>query len=545
MSDICSRTDYLKIADIDWDNVDLNDPEVWQLFHEGKTKGIFQLESNLGRNWSKKLKPDNIEELSALVAILRPGALKAIVEDEEGKKKSITQRYVDRKHGLEKVTYIHESCRDILQPTQGLMLYQEQTMKIATVIAGFSGVEADKLRKAIGKKKADLMAEIRKWFIDGCKKTGIVDAEKANEIYDIIEKSARYQFNKSHSVSYALNAYWTAYTKRYATNDFFVSYLEFSTEKPKPHEEVAQLVSESKLFDFKVKTPKIVAYNDTFFSPDFSDTIYFGVKNIKSLTGTNGDKTLKILAETKSELQKDYSDFSWMELLLKLSPNINSTNFKTLASVGFFRGIKDKVSRNKALYDYESFRNLTDAELKWVLANYNTKKWETLIDCLNDASVLKKNGGATSKESRRQALLDEVKLLQYPVYSMDDDPDWVIDQEIKFIGCPISLSKISSADSLGANTTCREIIDGKSGENLRIAANISRIHDFVIKKEGENKGKVMSFLTIEDETCSFDGAVIFPDRREENKYSLFAGNNVLIYGDSKNGSLIINKMMEI
>jgi DNA polymerase-3 subunit alpha len=196
MFDICSKTDYLKIADIDWDDVDLEDPEVWQLFHEGKTKGIFQLESNAGRSWSKKLKPDNIEELSALVAILRPGALKAIVKDEEGKKKSITQRYVDRKHGLEKVTYIHDSCREILQPTQGLMLYQEQTMKIATVIAGFSGVEADKLRKAIGKKDAELMTKIRKWFIEGCEKTGIVDTEKANEIYDIIEKSARYQFNK-------------------------------------------------------------------------------------------------------------------------------------------------------------------------------------------------------------------------------------------------------------------------------------------------------------------------------------------------------------
>lgn len=544
MFDICSKTDYLKLADIDWDNVDLNDPEVWTLFHQGKTKGIFQLESNLGRSWSKKLKPDNIEELSALVAILRPGALRGFIT-EDGKTKSITQKYIDRKHGLEKVTFIHDSCQDILKPTLGLMLYQEQTMQMARRIAGFSGVEADKLRKAIGKKDAELMAKIRKWFIEGCVNTAIIDGDKANEIYDIIEKSARYQFNKSHSVSYALNAYWTAYAKRYATNDFFVSYLEYSTEKPKPHVEVAELVSESKLFDFKVKTPKITDYKDTFFSPDFSDTIYFGVKNVKSLTGVNGDKTLSTLIKVQGDLQKEYKDISWMDLLIHLSPNINSSNFKTLASIGFFRGMKDKITRNKALYDYESFKNLTDSELKWVVSNYNTKKWDTLIDCFKSASVLKKEGGSTSRESRKQALLDEIKLLEYPVYSMEDDPDWIIDQEIKFIGCPISLSKISSADSLGANTTCREIIDGKEGKNLRVAANITRINDFIIKKEGTNKGKCMSFLTIEDETCSFEGTVIFPDRREENKYSLFVGNNVLIYGDCDKGSLIINKMMEI
>lgn len=529
---------------IDWDNIDLHDKNVWSLFAEGKTKGIFQLESNLGRSWSKKLKPDNIEELSALVAILRPGALKAVFEDEYGKK-SITQRYIDRKHGKEPVSFIHDSCADILRPTLGLMLYQEQTMKISTRIAGFSGVEADKLRKAIGKKKADLMAEIRKWFIDGCEKTGIVNPEKANEIYDIIEKSARYQFNKSHSVSYAMTAYWTAYAKYYYPKNFFISYLEFAHEKPVPHEEITQLVSEAKLFDLKVKTPRIIDFTKSFSSPEDSSSIYFGIKNIKSLTGINGDKTISALNSLKEELGKDYKDFTWMDILIKLSPKLNSTNFKTLASIGFFRGIKDVVSRNKALYEYECLKNLTDAEFRWVENNYNIKQWKTLSDCFKDASKLKKEGGATSKETRKQALLDEIKMLDNPPYSLEDDPNWVIDQEIKYLGCPVSLAKIESVDSLGANITCKELLDVENQTNIRLAANIIRINDFAIKKEGPNKGKIMSFLTVEDEYCVFDNAVIFPDNREANKFMLFTGNNVMIYGNVEKGSLVIEKLEEL
>jgi DNA polymerase III alpha subunit len=534
----------LNNVNIDWDEIDLEDKNVWSLFAEGKTKGLFQLESNLGKSWSKKLQPENIEQLSALVAILRPGALKAIIEDEHGKK-SITQRYVDRRHGREPVTYIHESCQDILKPTLGLMLYQEQTMKMAVRIAGFTGVEADKLRKAIGKKKADLMAEIRKWFIEGCDKTGIVTGEKANEIYDIIEKSARYQFNKSHSVSYAMTAYWTAYAKYYYPKNFFISYLEFSHEKPVPHEEVSQLVSEAKLFDFKVKTPKIINFTKSFSSEDGSNNIYFGIKNIKSLTGVNGDKTIQALNSTREELNKDFKDFTWMDILIKLSPKLNSTNFKTLASIGFFRGISTIISRNKALYEYESLKTLTDSEFKWITANYEKYKWKTLSDCLKDASNLKKEGGATSRETRKQALLDEIKMLNNPPYSLDDDPSWVIDQEVKYLGCPVSLSRIESVDSLGANVTCKEILDITSKEGVRVAANIVRVNDFTIKKEGPNKGKIMSFLTIEDDSCSFDNSVIFPDSREANKFKLFSGNNVMIYGKIEKGSLIIDKLEEL
>ncbi|NDB84411.1 MAG: hypothetical protein EB127_17160 [Alphaproteobacteria bacterium] len=158
-------------------DLDYNDKATWQLFAEGKTKGIFQLESNLGKSWAKKLAPTNIEELSALIAIIRPGTLKAYVDG-----KSMTQHYVDRKHGREEVTYLHPALEDILKTTYGVLVYQEQSMRIAEKIAGFNLQEADVLRKAIGKKKADLMNEVKKSFIAGAERVGIVTKEEAEQI---------------------------------------------------------------------------------------------------------------------------------------------------------------------------------------------------------------------------------------------------------------------------------------------------------------------------------------------------------------------------
>ena len=123
------------------------DQEVWDLICSGKTKGIFQLESNLGRHWAKQLKPRNISELAALISLIRPGCLRAYVDG-----KNMTQHYVDRKTGKDAVTYPHDSLEEVLKETYGVLVYQEQSMMIAQKLAGFSLKDADSLRKAIGKK---------------------------------------------------------------------------------------------------------------------------------------------------------------------------------------------------------------------------------------------------------------------------------------------------------------------------------------------------------------------------------------------------------
>lgn len=520
-------------------SLDYNDKNTWQLFAEGKTKGIFQLESNLGKSWAKKLAPTNIEELSALIAIIRPGTLKAYVDG-----KSMTQHYVDRKHGREEVTYLHPALEEILKSTYGVLVYQEQSMRIAEKIAGFNLQEADVLRKAIGKKKADLMNEVKKSFIIGAEKVGIVSKEEAEQIFGWIEKSSRYAFNKSHSVSYAVCSYWSAYYKAHHTSEFFLSYLFYANEKQDPHQEIYELISEAKLFDIEVKTPSLTNFDLKFNTKH--NKIFFGVKDIKSLTGKTGDKLLEAITEVENEIGKKIHKFTWLEILLYLSPKVSSTAFKALASIGFFRDCSDRITRNKALYDYDIYRILTKAETTWLQNNYKEKKWATFTDALRSLAPTKKEGGGTSKADRKQAIENEIQLLINPPYDLIDDPSWVIDQEIKFLGCPVSMTKVETSDTSAANTTCKEIVNGKRGKDLCIVANVQRVSDYKITK-GESQGQLMSFLTIEDDTCILDSVIVFPKVKEKYKYILYEGNNLIFCGSvSENDtSFIVNQIHEI
>ena len=282
---------------------DLQDEKTWNLYKEGFTKGIFQLESNLGRHWSKRLSPNNIEELAALIALIRPGCLKAITNG-----KSMTQRYVDRSKGEEEVEYLHPSLEDILNTTYGVLVYQEQAMLIAVKLAGFSEMEADNLRKAIGKKKADLMAKVKKAFLEGAESKGIVTKDEAEEIFGWIEKSSRYSFNKSHAVAYAMDSYWSAFYKANYTKEFFLSYLYYANEKQDPHQEIYELANEAKLFDIEVKIPKINSFSKKF---NICPTgIQFGVKDVKGLTGVRGDAVVNAINKISDEIGKQPKDFA-------------------------------------------------------------------------------------------------------------------------------------------------------------------------------------------------------------------------------------------
>ena len=474
-----------------------------------------------------------------LIAIIRPGTLKAYVDG-----KSMTQHYVDRKHGREEVVYPHPALEEILKPTYGVLVYQEQSMRIAQKIAGFNLQEADQLRKAIGKKKADLMNKVKKAFISGSEKTGLASKEEAELIFSWIEKSARYAFNKSHSVSYAVCSYWSAYQKAHNTKEFFLSYLYYANEKQDPQQEIYELISEAKLFDISVKTPVIIKYKDKF-NID-KNTIYFGIKDIKSLTGKNGDILIEILNSLEQNIDKSIKELKWIEILLYLNSRISSSSFKSLASIGFFRGIKDTITRNKCLYDYEILKSLTKTEQTWLENNIKEKNWDNLIDALRDLAPTKKEGGGTSKEDRKQVVLNEIQLLINPPYSLEDDASWIIDQEVKFLGCPVSLSKVETSDTSAANTTCKEILNGKRGKNICVVANIQRVSDYKIKK-GESKDKLMSFLTIEDDSAILDSVIIFPTVKEKYKYILYEGNNLIFCGyvNNNDSSFIIEQIHEI
>lgn len=189
--------DQLPKLNIPYDDmiVDLNYqkgcPLVWEMLGRGKSKGVFQLESNLGQSWSKKVEPNCLEEMSALISLIRPGVLKAMMGD-----KSMAMHYVDRKAGTDDVEYFHSELEQFLNPSYGILLYQEQSLRIAQGLAGFTESQADTLRKGLGKKQADVVESLKKEFVEGCVRVGKVSREDAIEIFSWIEKGNRYLFNK-------------------------------------------------------------------------------------------------------------------------------------------------------------------------------------------------------------------------------------------------------------------------------------------------------------------------------------------------------------
>jgi DNA polymerase-3 subunit alpha len=201
-------------APIDILSIPLNDQKVFKLLQACNTTAVFQLESRGMKDLIKRLKPDAFNEIIALVALFRPGPLQSGMVDD----------FIDRKHGRAKVEYLHPDLTAILKPTYGVILYQEQVMQIAQVLAGYTLGAADLLRRAMGKKKAEEMAEQREIFVSGSHERGVSE-DRANQIFDLMEKFAGYGFNKSHSATYALLSYQTAWLKAYYPAEFMAAVL--------------------------------------------------------------------------------------------------------------------------------------------------------------------------------------------------------------------------------------------------------------------------------------------------------------------------------
>ena len=202
-------------------------------------------ESRAQMNFLPRMLPRCFYDLVIQIAIVRPGPIQG----------NMVHPYIKRRQGKESVEFPSNPLKKILNKTLGIPLFQEQAMQIAQKIAGFNLQDADVLRKAIGKKKADLMAEVKKQFIDGAKKANIVNEEEAEEIFGWIEKSQRYSFNKSHAISYAMNAYLSAYVKAHFPSRFFVSYLKFAKDKIDPLAEIYELVSNCREMGIEVCNP--------------------------------------------------------------------------------------------------------------------------------------------------------------------------------------------------------------------------------------------------------------------------------------------------
>jgi ribosomal protein S13 len=212
--------------------------------------------------------------------------------------KSMTQHYADRKRGIEPVPPYNPILDEILSKTYGVLVYQEQTLEIAKRLAGFSLQEADTLRKGIGKKDASVVAECKKMFIEKASTFGVISKEQAEEIFGWIEKSARYSFNKSHAVSYALVGYWTAYAKYHFSIEFFTSWLSLSAEKILPHKEVAELVSDINREKLDILCPDFRVLNTNFITD--GKLIRFGLTNVKGI----GESVLEKIIDKKVQVER-------------------------------------------------------------------------------------------------------------------------------------------------------------------------------------------------------------------------------------------------
>ena len=224
-------------------DIPLNVKEVYDMLSKGDSLGVFQLESNGIRRILTKLKPERFEDIIALLALYRPGPLGSGMVD----------NFINCKNGREEIKYPHESLKNILQETYGVILYQEQVMKIANIMADYSLGEADLLRRAMGKKKAEIMDENREKFISRSVAKGYSE-EKATEIFDLIDKFAGYGFNKSHSAAYALIAYWTAWLKKMYPKHYYAALMSSEISHI---ENIAVYVEDAKNHGVKLKFPDI------------------------------------------------------------------------------------------------------------------------------------------------------------------------------------------------------------------------------------------------------------------------------------------------
>jgi len=515
---------------------DFEDQATWDLISSGKTKGVFQLESKLGSSWAKRVKPRNIEELADLISIIRPGTLEAEMEG-----KSMTKHYVDRKWKIDEVKYIHPALEPLLGNTYGIIVYQEQAMKIATALAGFTPEEADSLRKAMGKKDAALMNEVGTKFINGCKTKGIVDEQSAATIFNWIQASARYSFNKSHAVAYAINSFRSAYCKAHSPLKFYEAYLNHAHNKPDKQRELKELIMDAKLIGIEVYPPRIDNLHRIFTRNPDKNIIYFGYSNVKSVGEGEQEKIEQIIKSAQEQLRKSIENFSWLEIMFYLGCKMKRNAFISLISVGTFSSRANSISRNAMLFEFDLFDKLSIKEQEWVIANNDNSSLLQLVK-----RMINENAKISAK--RMKSVLDIYQALGNPPYSLEDDYAWIAETEQKLMGCALTCSKVDMSNT-DVNITCAEIATGevKAMKSACLAIRVNEVKEYTLKR-GQNIGRVMGFISGEDNSGELDSITLFCDEFEKFKKLLFIGNTVLLYGEvqeKKDKSFVVKEIVQI
>lgn len=304
----------------DWQNIDLEDEKTYRLLQEGKTAAIFQLESEGIRRWLKELKPDCFDDVVAIVALYRPGPLQS----------GMVKTYIERKHGAD-VQYLHPKLQKVLNPTYGVILYQEQVMEIAQVLAGYTLGSADILRRAMGKKLPEEMAKQRTVFVSNAVERG-VNESVATEIFNLMEKFAGYGFNKSHSVAYALIAYYVAWLKVHYPAYFMAATMSSDMADT---DKMVSLIHECRSMNLKVSVPDVNRSKWEFSVAD--NKIVYGLGAVRSL----GRRAMQIITDEREE-NGNYQSLE--DLCARTVPAVRKNMLEVLIRSGGLDCIGDRAS---------------------------------------------------------------------------------------------------------------------------------------------------------------------------------------------------------
>lgn len=382
------------------------------------------------------------------------------------------------------------------------------------------------IHNSIGKKKADLMAKVKKEFLEGCEKTGILSKEKAEYLFEQIEKSQRYSFNKSHAIQYGIIGYWTAYCKAHFPIAFNTSCLRNSIHDQDSAREVRNIVKDCKYSGISVITPDIRSKNLDFKIED--QNIRFGLTNIRGIGEKNIVKLLEKIGSIENKINKKLEEWNWVEILFLIGSVATKTVFEGLLKSGAFDFV---VDRYQGLHEYNAISKINDDEFEFFnKLILNNPKYSNVLELLEESPNIQikgKSKGETIYKKITEARLSKLRSIYKTIKNPPkmNNISLIPKDEAYMLGVPISVTKLDAATHNNVPDDVIENIQDLSYAN--VAVEISNVMTWLIKN-GKLKGKEMSRMTIEDDTGILEGVVCFPEQWKNCGYVIFEGNTVMM-----------------
>ena len=449
-------------TDIDLSEIPLDDEETYKLFQRGDTTGVFQLESAGMKRYLRELKPTVFDDIIAMVALYRPGPMQFI------------DSFIKRKHGEEEITYLDGGMENSLKNTYGILVYQEQFMQISKEWSGFTGGQADTLRKAVGKKNIDLMRKVKVDFVDGAIKTSGAKKETAELFWDQLEEFANYCFNKSHAACYGLIAYWTAYLKAHYPEAFMAALM---TSDADDTDRLAIEITECKHMGIKVLSPDVnESYVEFAVVPDKKE-IRFGMAAVKGVGVGVVEEILRAREDGKFASVEDFAK-------RVSTQKVNKKAWDSLIKTGAFDSMMD---RSDLLFNLETVQAFASKLQKEALSGQTD-----LFGGLSDMA----------------AIQPTVTMIPAPTKHTDKER---LTWERELLGLYISAHPLDNYDAYFQEQTVplAEMTQDIDNKTLTIGGLVSAVRTIVTKS-----GSKMAFVKLEDKSGESE-VIVFPNLFEQ------------------------------